>query len=265
MRSRIPEPAGSTLRPASLLILLFAIVSTTGCHLPRSGSHTPRAVSENHAPLHPREPAPPIERGPHLLALSLGAGYWPDLGDVDPTSSGFSPDDFGAFEEWGVAFSMSYHHRIAELDEQSSLWLGGGLGLGSFANERSFDAITLPSGNTIDGSYDANLLTFTPSLFYRHEITPRFVGFAGVGAGIYCISLNEEFSDYSEDIDDDVSFGGFLSFGIDYRLEHAPISIRLESQTHFVELDAFEDTIPADPTVEGPVHFFMIGVVFQPE
>ena len=142
---------------------------------------------------------------------------------------------------------------------------GGEFGLGSFENERSFDVLTLPSGNTIDGSYSANLIWFTPSLYLHHEFTPQTVGFFGGGAGIYSISLNEEFDGYSDDIDDDTAFGGFLSLGIDFRFSEAPVAIRLESQTHFVELDAFESTLPGDPTVDGPVHFFMIGVVFQPE
>jgi len=50
------------------------------------------------------EPAPPEEprqrrMGPHLFAFSMGPGYWPGLGDVDPSSSGFSPSDFGEFAE----------------------------------------------------------------------------------------------------------------------------------------------------------------------
>ena len=268
MPSRFLEAAGSTLTSFSSLIVLLALlplalVTTTGCHLPPRGSHA--AARDVVVQAEPETPPPPIERGPHMLGLSLGAGYWPDMGDVDPSSSGFSPDDFGAFEEWGGAFSMSYHHRVTEFDDSSSLWLGGEFGLGSFENERSFDVLTLPSGNTIDGSYSANLIWFTPSLYLHHEFTPQTVGFFGGGAGIYSISLNEEFDGYSDDIDDDTAFGGFLSLGIDFRFSEAPVAIRLESQTHFVELDAFESTLPGDPTVDGPVHFFMIGVVFQPE
>lgn len=240
------------------LCALFAVVGllgATGCAAPGAwGRPTPPPSAE------PVPPPPPP--GPHLFSISIGAAFWPELGDVDPTSSGFSPDDFGEFEEWGGSFAMTYHHRVAEF-ETGALWLGGDLAVSSFENKRSFDVFTLPSGRTIDGTYSANLIRFSPSLLYRVPLAERVTGFIGGGFGLYSISLIEEFDGFSDDIDSDTTFGGFLSLGFDFRIADSPFSIRLEEQMHFVDLDAFESTIPADSSVDGPIHHLLFGVAIQ--
>lgn len=256
-------------RPCTLFIVGLALLLLNGCAIPhgaaaRSGTASPPAVS-THAvstPAVPPAATPPPRSGPHLLSFSLGAGYWPGLGDIDPTSSGFSSDDFGDFEEWGGTFGLGYHHRVAQF-EHGDLWLGGDFSVSAFENERSFDVLTLPSGNTIDGSFSANLIRLTPSATYRISFAERVTGFVGGGFGLYATELVEEFDGFSDDIDSDSAFGAFLNWGIDFGIGDSPFSIRLEEQIHFVELDAFDRTIPADSTVDGPIHQFLFGVSLQ--
>lgn len=200
-------------------------------------------------------------KGPHLISANLGASYWPALADVDPGSAGFDPDEFDAFDKWGVALNVGYEGRIAE-GRFGSLWLGGQLSLASFENDSTFTVVTLPSGNTLDGDYTADLLTVTPTLTWRGDIRTGIDGFVRGGAGYYRLALNESYDIYYDDIDDDEAFGGFVGLGLDIRLAEQ-VSLRLENQVHFVELEAFPKVLPEQGTVDDPIYFFAAGVSYR--
>ncbi len=200
-------------------------------------------------------------KGPHVIAANLGAAYWPGLGDVDPGSAGFDPEEFDAFDKWGVALNVGYEGRIAD-GRLGSLWLGGQLSIASFENDSTFPVVTLPSGNTLDGDYTADLLTVTPTLTWRADLRTGVDGFVRGGAGYYRLALNESYDLYYDDIDDDEAFGGFVGLGLDIRLTEQ-VSLRLENQVHFVELDAFPDVLPEEDTVDAPIYFFGAGVSYR--
>lgn len=255
---------------AHLLVALLAAFLLAGCVSPMTPEEPelmplgpdgpPRAARMEGEPEPPavvEEPQGP-RTGAHLLSFSLGPGYWAGLGDVDPSSSGFSPDEFGDFEEWGFAVSFGYEGRVAEL-ETGSLWLGGQFLFASFPNEEDFAVLVLPSGNTIDGDYSAGLFSFTPTIAYRADLANGLEGFVRGGAGYYSISLQESFDGYTDDIDDDSSFGGFVALGLDIRLADQ-IALRIEDQIHFTDLDAFPDILPAEGTIDDPIHIFQIGL-----
>lgn len=200
-------------------------------------------------------------KGPHIVSGNLGAAYWPGLGDVDPASAGFDPDEFGPFDEWGVSLSLGYEGRIADLPA-GSLWLGGLFSYASFENDSSFPVVTLPSGNTLDGDYTADLLLVTPTLTYRADLGVGVDGFLRGGAGYYRLALNESYDIYYDDIDDDQAFGGFVGFGLDIRVAEQ-IAVRVENQVHFVDLEPFPNTLPEEGTVDDPVYFLTIGAAFR--
>jgi hypothetical protein len=231
------------------------------------------AVSGCSAPAQEREEEPPVlvvttrdnptgpEKGPHIVSGGLGAAYWPGLGDVDPASAGFDPDEFGPFDEWGVSLALAYEGRVADLPV-GSLWLGGLFSFASFENDSSFPVVTLPSGNTLDGDYTADLLMVTPTLTYRADLGVGVDGFLRGGAGYYRLALNESYDIYYDDIDDDQAFGGFIGFGLDIRVAEQ-IAVRIENQVHFVELEPFPDILPDEGTVDDPIYFLTIGASFR--
>ena len=38
----------------------------------------------------------------HFFTLAIGAVYWPNLADIDPSTAGYDPRQFGRFAEWGT-------------------------------------------------------------------------------------------------------------------------------------------------------------------
>ena len=230
-------------------------------------------VSGCAAPAKESEEAPPVvvvttrdnptgpEKGPHIVSGGLGAAYWPGLGDVDPGSAGFDPDEFGAFDDWGVSLTLGYEGRVAELPV-GSLWLGGLFSFASFENDSSFPVITLPSGNTLDGDYTADLLMVTPTVTYRADLFTGVDGFLRGGAGYYRLALNESYDIYYDDVDDDDAFGGFVGLGLDIRVAEQ-IAVRIENQVHFVDLEPFPNVLPDESTVDDPIYFLTIGASFR--
>ena len=82
----------------------------------------------------------------------------------------------------GLLVAKHHQHRAVELPV-GSLWLGGLFSFASFENDSSFPVVTLPSGNTLDGDYTADLLMVTPTLTYRADLFTGVDGFLRGGAG----------------------------------------------------------------------------------
>ena len=248
------------------------------CHLPRrrlaagvlalaaglTGCAAPEQQPEEKPPVlvvSTRDNPTGPEQGPHIVSGGLGGAYWPGLGEVDPASAGFDPDEFGPFDEWGVSLSLGYEGRVADLP-LGSLWLGGLFSFASFENDSSFPVITLPSGNTLDGDYTADLLMVTPTLTYRADLATGVDGFLRAGAGYYRLALNESYDIYYDDVDDDQAFGGFVGLGLDIRVAEQ-IAVRVENQVHFVDLEPFPEILPDERTVDDPIYFLTIGASFR--
>ena len=41
----------------------------------------------------------------HYGSILIGAVYWPNLGEVDPSQAGFNPQQFGKFKTWGITLN----------------------------------------------------------------------------------------------------------------------------------------------------------------
>jgi opacity protein-like surface antigen len=204
----------------------------------------------------------PLADRKNAIAFSLGASVWDNLGDINPASSGFLPSDFGEFEDVALHIGLSYYRHLVALDFLS-FWLGLEFGLQSFENEEDFDVLLLPSGDTVDGSFYADVLVLTPGARLNFDVHDWVDLFVGGGGGLYHLEFDESFAGYSDDIDEDSAAGGFLSAGVEILFGESGMGVRVEHQVHFFEFENFHGVLPGHPDIDGPMHVSRLGFIYR--
>ena len=199
----------------------------------------------------------------HYVGIILGAVYWPNLGEVDPSQAGFNPQQFGEFKTWGYNIELSYHY-LATTWLDRDVWLG--LDFGFFFNENKGELtlIFLPSGETVDGEIGSRGMYITPSLkwFVWGQRGSRRL-YLGAGAGYYLLDFVELYS-FGEggEIFEESTIGGYLSAGVRFPISKdnpESIAVVLESKVHFAD---FGELAPGTGDIKGPIYLFQLGITF---
>jgi hypothetical protein len=199
----------------------------------------------------------------HYVSIMLGAVYWPNLGEVDPSQAGFNPQQFGKFKTWGFNIEFAYHYLTTNWLDRD-VWMG--LDFGFFFNENKGELtlIFLPSGETVDGEIGSRGLYITPSLkwfIWGQRGSHRL--YLGAGAGYYLLDFAElyPFGEGGE-IFEESTLGGYLSVGVRFPISKdnpESIAVALESKVHFAD---FGELAPGTGDIKGPIYLFQLGITF---
>jgi hypothetical protein len=199
----------------------------------------------------------------HYLSIFIGAVYWPNLGEVDPSKAGFNPQQFDNFKTWGYNIEVAYHY-LATMWLDRDIWIG--LDFGFFFNENKGDLnlIFFPSGETVSGKIGSRGMYITPSLkwFVWGQRGSRRL-YLGAGVGYYLLDFAElyPFGEGGE-IFEESTIGGYLSAGVRFPIsKNRPESaaIILESKVNFAD---FGELAPGTGDIKGPIYLFQLGITF---
>jgi hypothetical protein len=199
----------------------------------------------------------------HYGSVAIGAVYWPNLGEIDPSQAGYNPQQFGQFKEWGYNIELAYHYLATTLLNRD-LWIGIDWGFFFNENKGSVTAISLPSGEIITGDIASRGMYLTPSLRWfvlgKRGSTRLYLG---AGAGYYLLDFTELFS-WGEggELYEDSTLGGYLSLGVRFPVSRGQtdrLAVTLETKAHFAD---FGELAPGSGEIKGPIYIFQLGFSF---
>ena len=199
----------------------------------------------------------------HYYSFIIGAVYWPNLGEVDPSQAGFNPRRFGNFKTWGFNIEIAYHY-LATTWLNRDLWIGLDFGLFFNENKGELTLVFLPSGETVSGEIGSRGMYITPSLkwfVWGQRGSPRL--YLGAGAGYYLLDFAElyPFGEGGE-IFEESTIGGYLSVGVRFPIsKNSPkgTAIILESKVNFAD---FGELAPGTGDIKGSIYLFQLGITF---
>lgn len=227
---------------------------------PQDRERVPRPVG---APPPPPVDAPPVRAhaARNAFGLSIGAAHWADLGSLSTAGSGLAPNQFGAFDDWGLAFDVGYERAIGEVFD-APFWLGIEWGVGSFGNDGQ-------GVSRFSDRLEAQWMRFTPTARLMVPIADGVQLVPGGGIGAYYLDFREldrGFFGYTYDsrrIYDDWTFGGFAALGLELQVFGDGGSLRIENELHWLDFDGLGGLLPAETSVGGPIYVLQIGGVFR--
>ena len=200
----------------------------------------------------------------HFLTAALGAVYWPNLADVDPSQAGYDPSQFGQFKEWGFNIEIAYHYLATTMLDRD-LWIGLDFGMFYNENKGQATALILPSGEIITGDIGSRGMYLTPSLKWfvlgQRGSTRLYLG---AGAGYYLLDFAELFGWWGQggELYEDSDFGGYVSVGVRFPVSDVSsetAAVILETKVHFADFGEFA---PNTGQIKGPIYMFQVGLTF---
>ena len=209
----------------------------------------------------PAKTPPPAKRFPRaMLTISLGAGYWPSLGKLEPDPAVFDPNSIGRPVPWGISIDFALDVRAHHWKDWD-LFLGGEFGFLLNENKKTFNPD--PESSSLDARLLSSLLHLTPSVkLVRHYEKVR--PFIGAGFGLYSLELSKktETGALIEKKEDKSTVGGYVSLGLDIPLKSDGLGwiVRIEDKVHFVDFGQLGPFTPGTQNLTGPINVFQIGI-----
>lgn len=214
------------------------------------------------------------QRSPkNLIALAMGAGYWPNLHKVQPDPSVFDPNVFGRPNAWGINIELTYHRQIAHW-RNKDLFLGADLGFLNNENEKTFQERDMDSKTTRtvrEARLLSQLIYLTPSAKLMFGQPRSWRWFAGGGLGLYGLELaaKDEFGveveRFAEKKVKKQAFGGYVSIGTDIPVFRSQsgweFRLRLEDKLHYVNFGDLGQFAPGSGDLAGPINMMQLGFV----
>jgi hypothetical protein len=181
------------------------------------------------------------ERPIGLLALTIGAVAWDDLGNVKLA-------DGSGFDSVGYSVALAGHLRVTRWGRAEVLV---GADIGTWGTESDLQFF-----------FDTQTATFvTPSLrFVFGKVSGRYL-IIETGAGWYKNEFSESACDAGGNCVDLSGFSTDESFGGYVGIAAAPSSwFFVEAQAHLVEFDEIDDPNSGNFSLKGPIYMLNIGI-----